>query len=100
MVIEHAVLNVRAERCIEFENAMKSAMPLIAQTPGFLGFELRPCLEHQGQYLLRVQWRALEDHTIGFRQSDRYEAWRRMLHGFYEPFPAVEHYGEPVIATG
>ena len=24
------------------------------------------------------------------------EPWRRLLHHFYEPFPLVEHYGEPI----
>jgi hypothetical protein len=38
----------------------------------------------------------LEDHTVGFRLSERYEQRRKMLHHFYEPFPVVEHYGESV----
>jgi hypothetical protein len=34
----------------------------------------------------------LEDHTDGFRRSPEYEEWRRLLHHFYDPFPAVEHF--------
>ena len=39
---------------------------------------------------------------MGFRQSERYEEWRRLLHHFYDPFPTVEHYKEPLDlgATG
>ncbi len=33
----------------------------------------------------------LEDHTVGSRQSDRYQEWRAALHHFYEPFPLAEH---------
>ena len=50
------------------------------------------CIETPNRYLLLVQWEKLEDHTIGFRQSNRYSKWREMLHHFYDPFPTVEHY--------
>jgi heme-degrading monooxygenase HmoA len=49
--------------------------------------------------LLLVEWETLEAHTQGFRQSDRYAEWKQKLHHFYDPFPLVEHYGEPVAAT-
>ena len=32
----------------------------------------------------------LEDHLEGFRGSLQYQEWRRLLHGFFEPFPVVE----------
>ena len=54
-------------------------------------------LERPSRYLLLVEWETLEDHTIGFRQSPRYEKWRALLHHFYDPFPVVEHFGEPVL---
>ena len=53
-------------------------------------------MEKPDQYLLLVSWEKLEDHTIGFRESDRYQKWRAALHHFYDPFPIVLHYGEPV----
>jgi len=33
-----------------------------------------------------------EDHTVGFRESDENQEWRKLLHHFYDPFPVVEHY--------
>jgi heme-degrading monooxygenase HmoA len=75
---------------------MTTARPLIAATPGFQSIELRPCVETPDRYLLLVAWDKLEDHIIGFRQSSRYEQWRALLHGFYDPFPTVEHYSPPI----
>jgi hypothetical protein len=43
-----------------------------------------------------VWWGSVEAHTVGFRQSARYTEWREALHGFYEPFPTVQHYGQPI----
>ncbi|AUW56912.1 antibiotic biosynthesis monooxygenase [Sphingobium sp. SCG-1] len=94
MVLEHALLHVRTGQEDAFEAAMWEARPLIAASPGFLGMEVRPALERHGLYLLLVQWASIADHRDGFRQSERYEEWRRLLHGFYEPMPDVIYFGE------
>lgn len=96
MILEHAILNVRRGEEEAFEHALKEALPLIAASQGFIAIEVRPCLEQAGKYLLLVQWESLAAHTVGFRSSDRYAEWKRLLHGFYDPFPVVEHYGAPV----
>jgi heme-degrading monooxygenase HmoA len=49
-------------------------------------------VEAADRYLLLVWWDSLESHTKGFRLSPDYERWRALLHHFYDPFPAVEHY--------
>ena len=99
MILEQAILDVAPERTAAYEAALREALPLISATPGFLGLEVRACLETPGRYLLLVRWEKLEDHTIGFRQSERYQRWRLLLHGFYQPMPLVEHYGDPVISA-
>ncbi len=96
MILEVAILNVKPERGAAFEAAMATAQPLIAASEGFQGIEVRPCLENPNRYLLLVRWARLEDHTEGFRGSERYQDWKAALHDFYEPFPSVEHYGPPL----
>jgi heme-degrading monooxygenase HmoA len=98
MILETAILNVRPGEAERFPAAMREARPLIAATPGFASLALRPCLENPNRFLLLVEWESVEAHTVGFRQSDRYARWREMLHHFYDPFPTVEHYGEPAIS--
>ncbi|TAK98797.1 MAG: antibiotic biosynthesis monooxygenase [Rhodospirillaceae bacterium] len=93
MVLEVAILNVRPGEEAAFEDAFASARPLIVATMGFRDLELRRCVETQNRYLLLVNWDTVEDHTVGFRKSDRYPKWRELLHHFYDPFPIVEHYG-------
>lgn len=39
-----------------------------------------------------MKWETIEDHEIGFRKSEEYQKWKKLLHHFYEPFPTVEHY--------
>ena len=98
MILEVATLNVRAGLNAEFERAFDQAQAIIASMPGYLSHELQRCLEKHDQYVLLVRWRTLEDHTVGFRQAPQYQAWKRLLHHFYDPFPTVEHY-EPVFVS-
>src|SRR5207244_10125884 len=92
MILEHAVLSVKPGQSPAFEAAMREARPLISATAGFQRIEVRPCVETRDRYLLLVWWDTLEAHTEGFRKSDCYEPWRKLLHDFYEQFPLVEHY--------
>jgi heme-degrading monooxygenase HmoA len=96
MVLELAILNVKAGQEAAFEAALHEARPLIEEIPGFGGLEVRRCVEAPNRYVLLAEWRAVEDHTIGFRSSPQYQEWRRRLHHFYDPFPTVEHYQEPI----
>jgi heme-degrading monooxygenase HmoA len=97
MILESALLDVKPGEEAGFEAAMKEARPLIEATPGFRSIAVRRCLETPNRYLLLVEWDRLEDHTVGFRQSARYEQWRALLHHFYEPFPRVEHFGQDLL---
>lgn len=96
MILEVATLNVRPGQEAAFEEAMRKARPLMEASAGFGGMSLRRCVETPNRYMLSVSWNGLEDHTVGFRQSERYQKWRELLHHFYDPFPTVEHYGEPI----
>ena len=95
VILEVAMLQVRPGLTADFERAFGEARGIISSMPGFVSLELQRCLEVADKYVLLVRWRALEDHTVGFRQSPQYHKWKRLLHHFYDPFPTVEHY-EPV----
>lgn len=94
MIVEHALLPVKPGRENDFEAAFGQAKSIIASMPGFGGLRLSRCVEDPGTYLLLVNWNRLEDHTQGFRGSAQYDAWRRLLHDFYDPFPNVQHFEE------
>lgn len=98
MILEVAALNVVPGKELAFEKAIKIAEPLIAATPGFVSLKVHRCIETPNRYLLLVTWRSIEDHTVGFRQSDRYPEWRKLLHHFYDPHPVVQHYEEALYS--
>jgi heme-degrading monooxygenase HmoA len=100
LVVQHCILRIRQGASDGFEAALREAVPLIAASPGFRGIEVRPACETVGYYLLRVLWDDIASHRDGFQKSDRFQQVRAMLLPFYEPWPDVSYFGEPIIDTG
>jgi len=92
MILEVAILDVKAEKVDQFETTFKEASKIISSMKGYISHELQKCMETQNRYILLVKWETLDDHTVGFRESDEYQEWKALLHHFYDPFPLVEHY--------
>ena len=93
MILEVAILKVKPGEQSVFERAFSEAQSIISSMRGYISHQLNKCIEIENQYILLVNWETLEDHTEGFRHSDRYQEWKSLLHHFYDPFPAVHHYG-------
>ena len=92
MILEVAILDVVPGRENEFQAAFAKASPIISSMSGYVSHQLQRCIENQNRYILLVNWETLEAHTVGFRGSEQYQEWRKLLHHFYDPFPTVEHY--------
>ncbi len=82
MILEAVMLQVKDGMETEYESAFKQASSIISSMQGYINHELQRCMEQKGKYLLLVQWETLEDHTIGFRQSEQYQEWKTLLHHF------------------
>src|SRR3954452_18541487 len=92
MILEAVMLQVKEGMEADYEDASREASEIISSMKGYISHELQRCMEVEGKYLLLVQWETLEDHTIGFRQSNEYQEWKKKLHNFYDPCPTVEHF--------
>ena len=92
MILEVAILQIKENQNVQFERAFAEAQSIIASMEGYVSHQLQKCIEKPNQYILLVNWKTLEDHTEGFRESEQYQQWKALLHHFYEPFPEVEHY--------
>lgn len=98
MILEVATLNIIPGQEPAFEANFRRAISILTRTSGYISHELRRSIEYPSRYILLIQWQTLEDHTIGFRGSPRYQEWKALLHHFYDPFPTVEHYAAPLPA--
>lgn len=96
-VLEVVVLNVSADKTVEFEANFKIASQLIARTNGYIKHELRPCVEKANQYILLVWWDSIDAHMVNFRNSEEFKEWQKLLNHYYEQQPEVLHYSASLI---
>ncbi|MFC6333023.1 antibiotic biosynthesis monooxygenase family protein [Paenibacillus septentrionalis] len=94
MILEVAILNIKPGMSRQFERSFHEASAIISSMKGYIDHQLQKCIEEEDKYVLLVKWETIEDHEIGFRQSDEYQVWKQLLHHYYDPFPVVQHYRE------
>lgn len=92
MILEVVILNVIEGKENQFEQDFKIAGQYISSVKGYVRHSLKKCIEQDNKYMLLVDWETLEDHTVGFSQSEQYLEWKKLLHHYYDPFPRVEHF--------
>jgi heme-degrading monooxygenase HmoA len=98
MILERALFHIRPGSEADFEAAFGEAKEQLAAAAGFQSVALGRGIEHPSTYQLLVHWDQLSDHTEGFRGSEAFLEWRRLLSPFFDTTaPEVEHY-EPLLA--
>ncbi|MEM6698351.1 MAG: antibiotic biosynthesis monooxygenase, partial [Bacteroidota bacterium] len=80
MILEIAILEVKAGMETSFEADFEVASQYIASIDGYISHSLQRCLEQANKYALLVQWKDLEAHTLSFRTSAAYQEWKKLLH--------------------
>ncbi len=98
MITEIAQIDVKPESEADFEAAVEKARAVFARAKGFHGFELHRSIEKPQRYRLMVKWETLENHTVDFRGSEDFTAWRGLVGSFFASPPEVEH-TETVVKT-
>ncbi len=91
MILEIAQIAVTPGMEVEFEAGVAKAKPLFARAKGCRSMELLRSIENPGRYRLIVQWETLENHTVDFRNSEDFEAWRTLVSHCFAGAPEVEH---------
>jgi heme-degrading monooxygenase HmoA len=92
VILEHAVLTIKAGSEREFEAVFPQAVAYLAASKGYISHTLQRSIESPNRYGLFVQWQTLEDHTQGFRGSPAFGEWRGLIGPCFDSPPVVEHY--------
>lgn len=94
MIIERAQMAITPGSEADFEAALAKAEDVLAQAKGFHGIRIARGVENPSTYLLLLEWDTVEDHTVGFRESELFAQWRALIGPYFAQAPAVEHYAE------
>lgn len=91
MIEEIAQIEIDASQAQAFEAAVAQAEPHFRAAKGFRSFALYRSIELPGRYRLIVGWDSVEAHTVDFRASPAFQAWRALAGPFFLAPPHVEH---------
>lgn len=93
MILELADIQIHPGKHAEFEAAIVHGLTtVVGQSKGFRGYKINKGIESPERYLLMIFWETLENHTIDFRESPAFPAWRAIVGPFFAAPPKVEHF--------
>jgi len=97
MVTEIAYIEIEPGEAAAFEAAVASCVPLFLAARGCRSVRLAHVVEDPAHYRLLVEWDAIDDHMVHFRNSPAFQTWRETAGRFFARAPKVEHlaFGEP-----
>jgi len=93
VILELADIRIHPGQNAAFEEAIaRGASTVIAKAKGFQRYTVNRGIESPERYVLQIVWDTLEDHTVGFRQSEAFTQWRAIVGPFFASPPVVEHF--------
>ena len=91
MPFEIARLTIDPAEAEAFEAAVARCAPLFHAAEGCRAMSLERECENPARYLLRVDWRTVDDHMVTFRGSPAFAEWRAIAGPFFREPPVVIH---------
>jgi heme-degrading monooxygenase HmoA len=93
MILELADIRIHPGRHDEFDAAIQRGLAeVISKAKGFRGYKVNKGIESPERYILQIFWDTLENHTVDFRGSADFTAWRAIVGSFFAVPPVVEHF--------
>ena len=93
MILELADIRIHPGQNAAFEEAIQRGLAaVIGGVKGARSYSINRGIESTERYVLQIVWDTLEDHTVGFRQSDAFTQWRTIVGPFFAGPPSVEHF--------
>ncbi|HEV7322923.1 MAG TPA: antibiotic biosynthesis monooxygenase family protein [Ensifer sp.] len=99
MILEVAEISIKPGSERAFEDGVRQAAPLFLRARGCHGLSLHRVVDMPLTYRLVVKWETVDDHMVGFRKSEDFQEWRRLVSRCFDGAPKVSH-SEAVASYG
>ena len=99
MVVEYIRYSIAPEQAAEFEQAYERAAKVLDGAPECLSYELAKGVEEPGHYILRIEWKSVEEHEQGFRNSPGFREFFAAVRPFFNQIDEMKHYGRTAVAS-
>jgi heme-degrading monooxygenase HmoA len=93
MILELVDIRIHPGQNAAFDEAIaRGVQTVIAHANGFRGFKVNKGIESPERYILQIFWDSVDDHMVGFRQSEAFGQWRAIIGPFFASPPVMEHF--------
>ena len=94
MIREVAQICIREEARGQFVADLGRAVTeILPDVAGVIEFvHVGWCLERPNVYMFTIDWETLDDHLMGFRESEQFTQWRTLIGPHFDGPAVVEHF--------
>jgi len=94
MVREVAQISIREDARGQFMADLSRAVAeILPDVAGVIEFvHVGWCLERPNVYMFTIDWETLDDHLVGFRESEHFTQWRTLIGPHFDGPAVVEHF--------
>ena len=94
MVREVAQISIREDARGQFVTDLSRAVAeILPDVEGVIEFlHVGWCLERPNVYMFTIDWETLDDHMVGFRESEQFTQWRTLIGPHFDGPAVVEHF--------
>ena len=94
MIREVAQISIREDARGQFVTDLSRAVAeILPDVAGVIEFShVGWCLERPNVYMFTIDWETLDDHLVGFRESEQFTQWRTLIGPHFDGPAVVEHF--------
>jgi heme-degrading monooxygenase HmoA len=93
MILELVDIRIHPGQNAAFDEAIaRGVRNVIAHAKGFQGFKVNKGIENPERYILQIFWDSVDNHMVGFRQSEAFAQWRAIVGPYFASPPTMEHF--------
>ena len=94
MIREVAQISIREDARGQFVTDLSRAVAeILPDVEGVIEFlHVGWCLERPTVYMFTIDWETLDDHLVGFRESEQFTQWRTLIGPHFDGPAVVEHF--------
>ena len=99
-MFEIVELNVIPGFSTKFLTDFRKSELILARQNGYFSHRLLQHYTEAEKFILEIKWTSIDAHQNGFRNSEGYQYWKKLLHKYYDPMPVVNYYVDPKEESG
>lgn len=96
--IEIIRYNIPPDLQVSFEKAYREASIFLESSPFCLGYKIIHGHEEPQHYIVIIQWTSVDEHLNGFRKSEQFPAFFRLVKPFFNNIEEMKHYEQTGIS--